>query len=97
MAEAEEKVQREYNSNDYKILHNFKRRSKESKGAGVTALKGLTLKEIAIQTELSEIKVRKTIANFLVDKFIKDGIKKVRAKTYYISEDGIKELERLMS
>ena len=86
---------REYNSNDYKILHNFIKQNKVSKGSGVTAMKGLTLKDIAEQTELSLIKVRKTIACFFEDAFIKEGIKKVRAKTYYISESGLKELKRI--
>ena len=88
-------MKRQYNSNDYKILYNFVKRNIDSKGKGVTALKGLTLKEIAEDTNLSEIKVRKTVFSFLEDGFLKEGIKKVRAKTYYICKEGLEELERL--
>lgn len=97
MVSTEDDVIKEYNynSNDYKILYNFKARSKGSVGAGITAMKALTLKDIASDTNLSHVKVRQAIFNFLEDGFVKEGIKKVRAKTYFITEKGLNELVRL--
>lgn len=77
------------NSNDYKILESIidvKNNRGKSKG------RGSTLKQIAEKTELSEIKIRKTIKVLLELGFIDFAVKKVRANAYYVTEDGVKNI-----
>lgn len=80
------------NSNDYKILSCV--RDKES-NRGLSIGRGSTILQIAEKSQLSELKVRKTIKILLEEEFIIEGVKNVRAKTYCITEKGFKALQEL--
>ena len=82
------------NSNDYKILTCI---VDKEKNRGLAIGRGSTLKQIVEKTGFSEVKVRNTIKILLEEELIVEGIKKVRAKTYCISQKGIDKLKELQT
>lgn len=75
-----------YTRNDFLIL------SIILKNSCMSEMKSMTIKEIQENTKLSYAKIRITLNNFLQDGFINEGIKKVNAKAFYISEKGMDRL-----
>lgn len=75
--------------NDYKILQSII--SKD--GKGLSRLRGVTLKEMSESTGLSLSKVKQSKDLLISNGYIAEGVTKVRAKTYYITNDGINELK----
>lgn len=82
------------NSNDYKILTCI---VDKEKNRGLAIGRGSTLKQIVEKTGFSEVKVRNTIKILLEEELIVEGIKRVRAKTYCISQKGINKLKELQT
>lgn len=82
------------NSNDYKILTCI---VDKEKNRGLAIGRGSTLKQIIEKTGFSDVKVRSTIKALLEEELIVEGVKKVRAKTYCISQKGIKTLKKLQT
>lgn len=80
------------NSNDYKILECI---IDKDKNRGLAIGRGSTKKQIAEKSGLSIVKVNNTIKVLLEEELIIEGVKKVRAKTYCISEKGINKLREL--
>lgn len=81
----------ELNQNDYKILQSFVGRD----GKGMSKIRSLTCKNVSEITELSLVKVKNTVKILLELGLILNGIMRVRAKTYYISEKGIETLREI--
>jgi hypothetical protein len=77
------------NSNDYKILESIVDREKNR---GLAKGRGSTLKQIVEKTQFSDVKVRNTLKVLLELNYISEGVKKVKAKSYYLTEDGLREL-----
>ena len=82
------------NSNDYKILTCV---VDKEKNRGLAIGRGSTLKQITEKTGFSSVKVRNTIKVLLEEELIIEGVKKVRAKTYCISQKGINKLKELQT
>lgn len=80
------------NSNDYKILESI---VDKEKNRGLSRGRGSTLQQLVEKTGFSDVKVRNTIKVLLEMGLIEEGVKKVRARTFYISEKGIEELKDL--
>lgn len=80
------------NSNDYKILACV---VDKEKNRGLSIGRGSTLKQIVEKTGFSEVKVRNTIKVLLEEGLIIEGVKKVKAKTYCMSENGVIKLKEL--
>lgn len=80
------------NSNDYKILSSI---VDKAKNRGLAIGRGSTLKQIIEKTNLSDVKVRNTLKILLEEGLIIQGVKKIRSKTYCISEKGIQTLKEL--
>lgn len=77
------------NSNDYKILESI---IDNKNNRGLSRGRGSSLKQIIEKTKFSDVKVRSTIKVLLQMGLITEGIKHVKAKTYYLSEKGLNEL-----
>ena len=82
----------ELNSNDYKILSCVVDRENNR---GLTIGRGSTLKQIVDKTGLSLVKVRTTISILLQQDLIIEGVKRIKAKTYCISQKGSNKLMEL--
>lgn len=81
-----------FNSNDYKILECV---VDKDKNRGLSLGRGSTLKQIVDKTGLSIVKVRNTIKILLQKGYVIEGVKKERAKSYCITEEGIKKIREL--
>lgn len=82
-----------FTENDYKILKAIIDRNNEKKG--LCKISGTTIKELVSKTQLSDKKVRLTIAKFLEEGFISEGASIVKAKTYILTQKGFEELNSL--
>jgi len=80
------------NSNDYRILACV---VDKEKNRGLAIGRGSTLKQIVEKTGLSIVKVRNTIMILLEEGLVVEGIKRIKAKTYCISEKGSNKLLEL--
>lgn len=81
---------RNLNSNDYKILTCI---VDKGTGRGLSKGKGSTIAQIIESTNFSHVKVRETIKILLEMGLIGEGVKKVKARAYYITEKGVQELQ----
>jgi hypothetical protein len=77
------------NSNDYKILESI---VDKEKNRGLAKGRGSTLKQLVEKTGFSDVKIRNTLKVLLELNYITEGVKKIKAKTYCITEVGLKEL-----
>ena len=80
------------NLNDIKIFLNI---SNKDKTVGFNKFKGSTISDIVERTELSYVKVSQVIKRLIKLGYIEEGLKKVRSKTFYINDIGIKKLAEM--
>lgn len=80
----------ELNLNDFKILISLI--DKNDSTVGKSKLKGKTIAELAEQTKFSKVKVGQVIKNFSELGFIEEGLKKGRAKTYFLTYEGLSKI-----
>ena len=79
--------------NDFKILQNILSEDDKTKGAIKT--NGTTKKEIMDKTGMSITKVTNTLLNFYNQGLIENGLSVKNAKSYIVTEKGMKELLEL--
>ena len=77
-----------YTKNDYAILRAIRNAKSE--------LISITIKSLQEETKLSTVKIRKTLKLFLNEGYVKQGIPKIKAKTFYITQEGINKLKEVM-
>lgn len=77
------------NSNDYRILENVRDTEHDR---GLARGRGSTIAQIKVKTGFSDMKVRRTVKVLIEMKLIEEGIKKVKAKAYCLTEKGLQEL-----
>lgn len=77
-----------YTKNDYLILKTIAQKTK-------SAMLSITVKGIQKETNLSIVKIKNTLKLFIEDGFVINGIPKRTAKTYFMTEKGIKELKKI--
>jgi predicted transcriptional regulator len=82
-----------FTQNDYKILRAIVDRGDKKKGLCKT--EGTTIKELIEKTELSDKKVRNTLAQFLEVGYISFGASIGKARTYMLTKEGFLELNSL--
>ena len=75
--------------NDYSILNIL------LDNACTTALKSYTVYEIHNFTKLSLVKIRQSVSHFVKIGLMNEGLYSRKAKTYYITQDGINKLNEL--
>lgn len=78
--------------NDLKIFKAFRGIDINKPKKGISSLDGVTIKEIRDYTKLSEKKIRDIIKLGIENGLIKEGLMNVRTKTYYLTEEGLKEV-----
>lgn len=79
-----------FTKNDFLILKAIQKRDAK------TEMLSATIKTISEDTKLSAVKIRATLSLFIKEGYIKEGFRKVNAKTFYITESGIKKLNEIM-
>jgi predicted transcriptional regulator len=79
--------------NDFKILQNILDENDKTKGNIKT--NGTTKKEIMDKTGMSTTKVTNTLLNFYNQGLIDNGLSVKNAKSYIVTEKGMKELLEL--
>lgn len=79
--------------NDFKILQNIL--SENDKTKGTIKTNGTTKKEIMEKTGMSTTKVTNTLLNFYNQGLIENGLSVKNAKSYIVTEKGLKELLEL--
>ena len=82
-----------FTQNDYKILRAIVDRGDKKKGLCKT--EGTTIKELIDKTELSDKKIRNTLAQFLEVGYISSGASIGKARTYILTKEGFLELNGL--
>ena len=78
------------NNNTYLVLASI--RDKDN-NLGLCKARGMTKVDILKRSELSESTVQRAIELLLALGYIKEAIKQVNRKAYYISEEGMKEMQ----
>lgn len=81
-----------FTTKDYQILKAIIDRNDRKKGLSISS--GTTIKEIITKTSLSDKKIRETRDKFITEGFITEGLKNGKEKTYILTEQGFKELNR---
>ncbi len=79
-----------FTKNDFLILRVISKREAR------TEMISVTIKTIAEDTKLSPVKIRATLNLFINEGYVKEGFRKVNAKTFYITDSGIKKLNEIM-
>lgn len=79
--------------NDFKILQSILSETDKTKGTIKT--NGTTKKEIMDKTGMSITKVTNTLLNFYNQGLIENGLSVKNAKSYIVTEKGLKELLEL--
>lgn len=81
------------NKNDITILRKLYKDKKTNK------LQSYTIKDLtkALDNQLSSMKIRNTLNEFLDNELINCGFKAGRSNTYYINEKGIKALKEIFA
>ncbi|MBO8161355.1 MAG: transcriptional regulator [Thermosipho sp. (in: Bacteria)] len=79
-----------FSKNDFKILSILK------ENGCTTELRSYTIKKLKELTGLSENKIRNTLNTFKLTGYVKEGALQHRAKTFYITEEGINKLKELL-
>lgn len=72
--------------NDYQILAIMHQKKFDA------PLKSITYMELVNETKLSINKIRKTINQFLKLGYVKEGLKQINAKRFYITSDGTEKV-----
>lgn len=80
---------KELNNNSYLVLVSI--RDKDN-NLGLCKARGMTKYDIVQRSGLSESTVQRAIQVLITCGYIKEAIKQVNKKAYYISEDGVKEV-----
>lgn len=80
----------EMNLNDFTILISLL--DKNDATIGKSKLKGLTKAEIASKSKFSVAKVGQVIKEFLELGYLDEGLKKGRAKTFFITYKGLEKI-----
>lgn len=62
----------------------------------VNEFKSYGIDKITMGTKLASNTVRNTLKTFVEIGFVKEGMMNWKAKTYYLTDEGIKEYERLL-
>lgn len=79
------------NKNDYRVLNMFRSKKAYSK------LKGLTIKQISEEVELSQRRIRLAKDKLLALNYIEEGVRDGRSNTFFITEKGKSELIEIAS
>lgn len=79
------------NINDFKILISFL--SKDDATLGKSKITGLTKSDIAKKSKFSVAKVGQVITYFVEIGLLEEGLKKGRAKTFFVTYDGLKKID----
>ena len=82
-----------FTTKDYQILKAIIDRNDRKKGLSIG--NGTTIKEIINKTNLSDKKIRETRDKFIKEGFIAEGLKNGKEKTYILTEQGFKELNKI--
>lgn len=82
---------KEINSNTYVVLASM--RDKEN-NLGMCKARGITKGDILKRTGLCESTINRAIDLLIACGFIKEAIKQVNKKAYYISEEGMEEIKQ---
>lgn len=83
---------KELNSNHIKVLINIRDKKND---IGLCMGKGMTKDELIKRCGLSASTINRAIRILLQNGYIKEAIKNVNKKSYYISEDGLNMLRLL--
>lgn len=78
--------------NDYKVLSKVFDTKNDK---GFSRVSASTIEDIKSRLELSDSKVRSAIRTLCEYGFVETGVKKGKKITYYITNEGLKELESL--
>lgn len=76
--------------NDYKVLTLIRDRK------AVSVVRAVSIYLLADATKLSKSKVRDAIYKFKELGYVEEGVRQYRMKSYYITEQGIEELEKIL-
>lgn len=79
-----------FTKNDFAILRVIYNKK------ATTELLSISIKTIQEETKLSAVKIRATLKLFLNEGYIKHGLRKTNALTYYITKDGCEKIKDLM-
>lgn len=82
-----------FTNNDYDILKSII--NKDDRTKGLSKVNGTTVKEITEKTSLCDKKVRQSLKKFEEVGFICKAIKKGRAESFMLTEEGFIELKNL--
>lgn len=82
-----------FTNNDYDVLKSIINRDNRTKG--LSKVNGTTVKEITEKTSLCDKKVRQSLKKFEEVGFICKAIKKGRAESFMLTEEGFIELNNL--
>jgi predicted transcriptional regulator len=80
----------DYTKNDISILRAIKLEN------ATTEMMSVSIKTLQESTQLSYLKIRQTLLKFIKDGYVQEGFKKRTAKTYYITNNGIKKLYEII-
>lgn len=83
--------------NDLAIFKSFRAIDLGDTTKGISNLNGVTVNEIKEFTNLSEKKIRDTIKLGIENGLIEQGIMHVRTKTYYLTEQGLNEIFKIIN
>lgn len=82
-----------FTQNDYKILQSIM--NEEDKTKGVIMTNGTTKQEVITKTGLSMTKITNSLLSFESKELIQPALKVKNAKSYILTESGMKELLNL--
>ena len=78
------------NLNDFAIL--LALLDPDDKSIGRSKIKGVTKSEVSIKSKFSIAKVGQVFKNFILLGYIEEGLRKGRAKTFFITNKGLEKI-----